>query len=51
MNQGLTSKKCATSGTKIDKNRGQIEENWKFDGHLKVQLNKLETKDQLVKCA
>jgi hypothetical protein len=26
--------------------RGQIEENWKFDGQLGVQLNKSKTKDQ-----
>ena len=31
---------------KIDQIRGQIERNWKFDDQLKVQMHKLETKDQ-----
>jgi hypothetical protein len=30
----------------IDQIQGQIEEKWKFDGQLRVQVHKLETKDQ-----
>jgi hypothetical protein len=35
-----------TVETKFDQIRGQIEENWKFNGQLRVRVHKLETKDQ-----
>jgi hypothetical protein len=35
-----------TSRAEIDRIGGQIKENWKFDGQLRVQMNKLKTKDQ-----
>jgi hypothetical protein len=45
-NQGPNCKSHKTSKVEIDQIRGQIEENWKFDGQLRVQVHKLETKDQ-----
>jgi len=45
-NQGPNCKSRKTSKVEIDQIRGQIEENWKFDGQLRVQVHKLETKDQ-----
>jgi hypothetical protein len=36
-----------TRGTKIVKIIGQIEENWKINGHLRVNLYKSETKDRI----
>jgi len=35
-----------TVETKFDQIRRQIEENWKFNSQLWVQVHKLETKDQ-----
>ena len=33
-------------GFKIDQIKGQIEENWKVDSHLRVKMDKSETKGQ-----
>jgi hypothetical protein len=39
-------KRRMTVETKFDQIRRQIEENWKFNSQLWVQVHKLETKDQ-----
>ena len=41
-----TEKRHMNVETKFDQIRGQIEENWKFNGQLRVRLHKIETKDQ-----
>jgi len=50
-NQKLRTKLWDTQDFKfeIGEIRDQIEDNWRFDGHLVVQLNKSEIKDQVVK--
>jgi hypothetical protein len=45
-NQRPNRKSRETLRSEIDQIRGEIEENWKFDGQLGVQMHKLETKDQ-----
>ena len=39
-------KRCVIVGAEIDQIIGQIKENLKFGGKLRVQLHKLESKDQ-----
>ena len=45
-NQGPNHKSRETSRAETDQIRGEIKENWKFDGQLRVQMHKLETKNQ-----
>jgi len=39
-------KKHQTLGTQLIEIRGEIEDNWKFNGQLKVNLHKFKTNDQ-----
>jgi hypothetical protein len=39
-------KNPSNSKDPIDWNRGEIKENWKFNGQLRVKLHKSKTKDQ-----
>jgi hypothetical protein len=38
-------------GTQLLEIRGEIEENWKFNGQVKVELHKSKTKDKNIKDA
>jgi hypothetical protein len=44
-NHGLNCKKHVIVGARIDQIKGQIEKNKKFDGELRVQVDKSETMD------
>jgi hypothetical protein len=44
--QGPKQKGRVNIGFKIDQIKGQIEENWKVDSHLRVKMDKSETKGQ-----
>jgi hypothetical protein len=45
-NQRLICKRLETSRTKIDRITGQLKENWKINGQLRVKMHKSETNDE-----